>query len=80
MKVAISVPDSTFEAASRRSRELGMSRSEFFSRAAAHYLAELDGGSLTARINAALDVAADKETEAAVVLAGRQAVLTDDEW
>ncbi len=81
MKAAISVPDPTFEAASRRARELGMSRSEFFSRAAAHYLAELDAASLTARIDAALDVAADEETEAGVVQAGRQALLADDdEW
>ncbi len=58
-----------------------MSRSEFFSRAAAHYLAELDAASLTARIDAALDVAADEETEAAAVQAGRQALLADDdEW
>jgi metal-responsive CopG/Arc/MetJ family transcriptional regulator len=42
MKTAISVPDETFEKASRRAHDLGMSRSEFFSRAAARYLEELD--------------------------------------
>jgi metal-responsive CopG/Arc/MetJ family transcriptional regulator len=81
MKAAISVPDATFEAASRRARELGMSRSEFFSRAAAHYLTEIDAASLTARIDAALEVAADEETETAVVHAGRRALLaTDEQW
>ena len=82
MKTAISVPDPTFEAASRRAQELGMSRSEFFSRAAAHYLAELDGASLTARLDAALDAATDDETEAAVVQAGRRALNADhdEEW
>ena len=82
MKTAISVPDPTFEAASRRAQELGMSRSEFFSRAAAHYLAELDGASLTARLDAALDTATDDETAAAVVQAGRQALNADhdEEW
>ena len=82
MKTAISVPDPTFEAASRRAQELGMSRSEFFSRAAAHYLAELDGASLTARLDAALDTATDDETAAAVVRAGRRALDADhdEEW
>ena len=79
VKAAISVPNQTFEAASRRARELGMSRSEFFSRAAARYLAELDAASLTARIDQALDVAADEETETAVVRAGLQALHADEE-
>ncbi len=79
MKTAISVPDPTFEAASRRAQELGMSRSEFFSRAADHYLAELDAASLTARLDAALDGATDDETEAAAVRAGRRTLLAN-EW
>lgn len=79
MKTAISVPDPTFEAASRRAQELGMSRSEFFSRAAAHYLAELDAASLTTRLDAALDTATDDGTEAAVVHAGRRTLLAG-EW
>lgn len=56
-----------------------MSRSEFFSRAAAHYLATLDAASLTARIDQALDITADEETETAVVRAGRQALRADEE-
>ena len=79
VKTAISVPDPTFEAASRRARELGMSRSEFFSKAAAHYLAELDAASLTTRLDAALDTATDDEAAAAAVRAGRRTLLAS-EW
>ena len=56
-----------------------MSRSEFFSKAAAHYLAELDAASLTTRLDAALDTATDDEAEAAAVRAGRRTLLAS-EW
>ncbi len=79
MKTAISVPDPTFEAATRRAQELGMSRSEFFSRAVDHYLAKLDAASLTTRLDAALDTATDDEAEAAAVRAGRRTLLAN-EW
>ena len=39
MKTAISVPDETFAQATRQAAELGISRSEFFARAARRYLA-----------------------------------------
>lgn len=55
MKTAISLPDDTFDRASQRARALGMSRSEFFARAAQHYLAELDAESITRQIDLALD-------------------------
>ena len=38
VKTAISVPDETFEQATRQAAELGISRSEFFARAARRYL------------------------------------------
>ena len=38
MKIAISVPDPTFEAAERVSRRLGMSRSQLYSRAVEEYV------------------------------------------
>lgn len=79
VKTAISVPEPTFEAATRRAQELGMSRSEFFSRAADHYLAELDAASLTTRLDAALEAASDDEAEAAAVRAGRLTLLAT-EW
>lgn len=59
-----------------------MSRSEFFTRAAEHYLEELDARSLTGRIDEALErlESADDSSRDAVA-AGRQ-VLEDqgDEW
>ena len=76
MKTAISVPDGTFERASRRAQALGMSRSEFFTRAAARYLDELDADSVTEQINLAIaslegddDSAADAVTDGHRLLA-----------
>jgi metal-responsive CopG/Arc/MetJ family transcriptional regulator len=82
MKTAISVPDETFDKASRRAHELGVSRSEFFSRAAARYVDELDAGSITEQINQAVDTQTRPDDSApAAVEAGRR-VLEDssDEW
>lgn len=82
MKTAISVPDATFEAATKKATELGMSRSEFFARAAERYLRQLDAESLTAQINAAIDrVGQDEQTQALVTAAGRRRLSdSDDEW
>ena len=81
MKTAISLPDETFDRASRRAKELGMSRSEFFARAAVNYLDELDAKSLMARMDAALDLIGetDESTELAVS-AGRRVLGATDEW
>jgi hypothetical protein len=77
MKTAISVPDETFEKASRRAHDLGMSRSEFFSRAAARYLDELDAESVTRQIDLAVAAQADQDDSAAdAVVVGRR-VLAD---
>lgn len=82
MKTAISVPDTTFERASHRARTLGMSRSEFFTRAAERYLDDLDSRSLTGQIDAALDQL-ETPDEAAVdaVAAGRRVLESvADRW
>lgn len=79
MKTAISIPDDTFERATRRARELGMSRSEFFATAAVRYLAELDRTSLTGRIDEALTLTGDDQDTAVAVSAGRRR-LTRQEW
>jgi len=71
MKTAISLPDETFERATRRAAELGMSRSEFFARAAERYLRQLDDASLTARIDRVLDRSDDDSDEMAAA-AGRR--------
>jgi metal-responsive CopG/Arc/MetJ family transcriptional regulator len=82
MKTAISVPDETFEKASRRAHDLGMSRSEFFTRAAARYLDELDAESVTRQIDlavVALGVGDDPSVDA---VASGHRVLVDEssEW
>ncbi|MBB5790054.1 CopG family transcriptional regulator [Jiangella mangrovi] len=71
MKTAISLPDETFERATQRAAELGMSRSEFFARAAEQYLRHLDDASLTAQIDAILDRTGDDDSASAAVAAGR---------
>ncbi len=81
VKTAISVPDSTYERVSRRARELGMSRSELFSRAAARYLDELDAESVTRRIDLAVASFGPLDDSAAAVAAGRRMLAaTTDEW
>jgi metal-responsive CopG/Arc/MetJ family transcriptional regulator len=72
VKTAISVPDETFEEASSKAAELGISRSEFFSRAARRYLDELAAQSLTRQINQALQTAVADDSGAAVTAAGRR--------
>jgi hypothetical protein len=82
MKTAISVPDETFEKASRRAHDLGMSRSEFFSRAAARYLDELDAESLTHQIDLAVASLGDGDdsTSDAVAVGHRALVDESGEW
>lgn len=82
MKTAISVPDETFDRASRRAKALGLSRSEFFARAADNYLDELDAHSVTQQIDAALaQCSASDESNAEAVEAAHGFLLrSDDEW
>ncbi len=77
MKTAISIPDETFEKASRRALDLGMSRSEFFSRAAARYLDELDAESITRQIDLAVAALAQQDDSAADAVAVGRQVLAD---
>lgn len=82
MKTAISLPDDTFERASRRAMDLGLSRSEFFARAANRYLEELDATSVTEQINAALKQSGGVDDSHDVAAeSGRQLLLDNsDEW
>lgn len=77
MKTAISVPDETFEKASRRAHDLGMSRSEFFSRAAVRYLDELDAASVTRQIDQAVDALGQQDESALHAVAVGRGVLDD---
>jgi hypothetical protein len=82
VKTAISVPDDTFERASRRARELGMSRSEFFARAAARYLDDLDAESVTRQIDqvVASIPTDDGATRDAVAVGQRLLADAEDDW
>lgn len=78
VKTAISVPDTTFDRVTRRARELGMSRSELFTKAAEHYLEVLDHQSLSRRIDEALQVTGGDDSAHLAVEAGRRTLGRDD--
>ena len=82
IKTAISVPDETYERASKRAKDLGMSRSEFFSRAAARYLDELDSVSVSHQIDLAVVALGEADDSAAdAVEVGRRLLAkSTDEW
>ncbi|MGH8987009.1 MAG: ribbon-helix-helix domain-containing protein [Acidimicrobiales bacterium] len=82
MKTAISVPDGTYERASKRAADLGMSRSELFSRAVVHYLDELDDSALTVQIDEAVASVPelDGSTADAVGIGHRLLDELHDEW
>ena len=54
MKTAISLPDDTFRRVDDAAKRMGLSRSEFFARAAERWLLELDGDGITNAINEAI--------------------------
>ena len=64
LKTAISIPDATFERVERQARELGVSRSEFYTRAAERWLDALGDEHATEQIDRAL-LAAGEDSERA---------------
>jgi metal-responsive CopG/Arc/MetJ family transcriptional regulator len=80
VKTAISVPYDIFEQATRKAAELGISRSEFFARAARRYLDELASRSLTQQVNEALQAAGGDDSAATAAEAGRRRLAAADEW
>lgn len=82
MKTAISMPNETYERATKRASDLGLSRSEFFARAAQRYLDELDAQSLTNQIDEALGHldTLDEASGAAVTAGHRTLADTDNDW
>jgi metal-responsive CopG/Arc/MetJ family transcriptional regulator len=81
MKTAISIPDDIFSQVTRCADELGMSRSEFFTRAAERYVTYMEDKTLTRQINTALSVSGEDDTTDDVVAAGRRALAADgDDW
>ena len=79
MKTAISLPDDIYEQATRQAAELGISRSEFFARAARNYLDQLASQSLTQQIDEALQ-AGDDDSNAAAAAAGHSYLARQDDW
>jgi hypothetical protein len=81
MKTAISVPDEIFNQVGSRAAELGISRSEFFARAARQYLEQLADASLTQQIDSAIDAAGADDSGRVAAVAGRAFLAAiDDEW
>ena len=79
MKTAISLPDETYEQATRQAAELGISRSEFMARAARSYLDQLAAHSLTQQIDEALETTQD-DSNATAATAGRRFLAGQDDW
>jgi metal-responsive CopG/Arc/MetJ family transcriptional regulator len=80
VKTATSVPDPTFDEATKRARQLGMSRSQFFPVAVRRYLDELEHESLTEQLNEALALAHTDDSAAAAVRAGQRRLKVGDDW
>lgn len=74
MKTAISVPRETFEKVEQRAAVLGVSRSEFYAHAARRYLDELDAQDLPGKINTALALVGEDDSNAVAAEAGRRRV------
>lgn len=77
MKTAISLPDQTFARVEQAAARLGVSRSEFFARAAERWLRELDDTQTTAAIDRALDTV---EQDSSFVSNAASRVATTNEW
>lgn len=78
MQIFISVPEETLDRVTPRARELGVSRSELFSRAVVRYLDELDRDSLVAQIDAAIAFSNADASTADAVDSGRRRLA--DGW
>lgn len=77
MKTAISLPDETFQRVDTAARRLGVSRSEFFARAAERWLADLERDDVTQAINRALELAGEDDHAFTDAAAAAMAVADD---
>lgn len=83
VKTAISLPDATAHRIDRVADRHGMSRSEFYRRAAERFADELEGGDLTAQIDAAIDAVGQPGVDTAALRARANARLVrgaGEEW
>lgn len=74
------MPDETFARAEAQAHALGVSRSEFVTRAIQHYLADLEKGSLTGQIDAALDIVHVDDSGPLAAELGRRFLDAEDDW
>jgi hypothetical protein len=79
MKTAISIPTPLFREAEKAARKLGLSRSEFFARAAARLVDTLGDEQITASYDAAFATDEDEEDVAFRREAARRTILSV-EW
>ncbi|MGC5167306.1 CopG family transcriptional regulator [Luteimicrobium sp. DT211] len=82
MKTAISLPDRASERFDHLAKKHGMTRSEFYRRAAERYADELDGADLTAQIDDAIDDVGQPGDETSSLRRAANARLVDrsDTW
>lgn len=82
MKTAISLPDHAAERFDRIAQRHGMTRSEFYRRAAEQYADELTEADLTAQINDAIDAIGQPGEDSARLRrnANVRLVEASDEW
>ncbi|WP_019808796.1 hypothetical protein [Saccharomonospora halophila] len=74
METAISIPDTTFEKVEQRATALGVSRSEFYTRAAQRYLADLGTQDLSEEIDDVLARIQGEDSSTLVVRAGHRSI------
>lgn len=82
MKTAISLPDQAAERFDHIAQKHGMTRSEFYRRAAEHYALELGDADLTAQIDDAIETIGQPGDETAEFRRAANARLSDatEEW
>jgi hypothetical protein len=79
MKTAISIPDRLFEAAEKAARRLGISRSELYQRAVAHYLEAHSGDVVREALDKVYGKKTNRDLDPLIEAAGEH-ILKDEEW
>jgi predicted DNA-binding protein len=82
VKTAISLPDDAAERFDHIAQQHGMTRSEFYRRAAEHYADELAGADLTEQIDDAIDAIGQPGDDTAEFRhsANARLIAASDEW
>lgn len=80
MKTAISVPEETFQRADQLAAQLGMNRSELFTKAVQQFIEWHESSGLTEQIDAAVRLLGRDQSFDDAVDAGRARLSADDDW